>query len=394
MPLIEVRHKRKPYREWRGKRLPPNVHVYYDRLGKLRNYYRVGAAKMAFGPGIEPLSKEWWEGYLAAKAGDPLPIPGRGEKVQTRPGSWTGLIAHYKLNNTGWRAMKAGSTQAGYLPYLDTISRIFGPHKVAMTEARHVKELIAKVQYGDPDAADEKRRKPRPGTARILRTVFSLLFEHARRDLHWVGVNPVRDIEKPKLLNKAGHHTLTETEIEALRRAHPDYASDERAFLEIGIACGARAGDLCGLGFKNIAGGVVSFTPVKENSTGAEVVLPVEGEHLLAALTHRSKTDTFFFQQPPRGSNQHNRQKLIALKPEPWSYTRARKTWKDMRDRAGIGDEPTIHSMRKCFATRMANSGANPQDIADALGDTLASAMIYTQKRDKRAGYWLTLFLG
>ena len=97
-------------------------------------------------------------------------------------------------------------------------------------------------------------------------------------------------------------------------------------------------------------------------------------------------TDTYFFQQPPKGSNQWNQHKIVAFRHAPWDYTRARKTWKAMRELAGIGDKPTLHSMRKCFATRMANAGANPQDIADALGDTLESAMIYTRLRDKRAG--------
>jgi integrase len=232
-----------------------------------------------------------------------------------------------------------------------------------------------------------QKRTEKNGAAIQLHRVFGLLFEHARRDLHWIEVNLARDIAKPKSKNKNGHHTLSDAEVEKLRTAHPDYASDERTFLEIGIAWGPRAGDLCQLGWKNIEHGLISFTPEKtRHSTGAEVTLPVTGEHVAAVLAQRSKTDTFFFQQPPKGSNQYNRDKLVALNPKPWDYSRARKMWKEMRERAGIGDEPTIHSMRKAFATRMANKGANPQDIADALGDTLASAMIYTKKRDKRAG--------
>jgi integrase len=383
--------RRKPYREWRGKRLPDGARVYYDRHRRLRSYYGPRGSQMGFCPGVEPFTKPWWDGYLALRDGRPLPMPEVVEKGKVVPGSWAVLIAHFKEHNDGWKKMDADSTQRGYLPYMNRISEIIGPYKVAKTEPATIKEFISKVRFGDPNASDEKKRKPRPGAARMYYTIFGLLYEHAcdPNGLAWVAVNPMRGkfIEKPKTLNKDGHHTLTEVEVEALRLAHPDYASDERAFLEIGMHWGPRAGDLMQLGFKNIEAGFVTFTPEKtKNSTGAEVALPVEGEHLLAVLAHRPKTGTFFFQQPPKGSNQWNRHKIVDLSPRCWDYTRARKTWKEMRERACIGEEAVIHSMRKCFATRMANAGASLTDIADALGDTEESAKIYVQKRNKRAG--------
>lgn len=344
---------------------------------------------------IVEVQPKWWDRYRALRYGGPMPADSDDaeravEKGQIIPGSWDGLMAHFRLHNDGWKKTKQG-TKDGHEIYMKRISEIIGRDKVATTKPATVKEWISKVRFGDPNATDEKKRKPRTGAAKAYYTIFGLLYDHACEPtgLAWVASNPLRGkyIEKPKTLNKAGLHTLTEPEAEALRLAHPDYASDERALLEMGVHWGARASDLMQLGWKNIVDGDIRFTPIKtETSTGAEVVLPVKGEHLLAVLAQRSKTDTYFFQQPPRGSNQYNRHKIIALKHVGWDYTRARKTWKAMRELAGITDKATLHSMRKYMATRMADRGAGPQDIADALGDTLESAMIYTQKRNKKAG--------
>jgi integrase len=399
---------RTTFRTAAGESFPP-LHVQAQIVkGKLYTHWRGAGDRCALkgarllrmepnGEGpiwIVECAAKWWNVYFALRHGKPLPADEGAEPVvepgHVVPGSWDALMAHFKLHNDGWKKLKKRTSDKHSI-YMGRISEIIGTDKVATTKPATIKEWISKVRFGDPNASDPKKRAPRTGAAKAYYTIFGLLYDHAMdpHGLAWVAGNPVRGkyIEKPKTLNKAGLHTLTEPEVEKLRAAYPDYASDERALLEIGIAWGARASDLALLGWKDIAGGEITFTPIKtENSTGAVVVLPVKGEHLLAVLAHRSKTDTFFFQQPPKGSNQWNRHKIVAFKHEGWDYTRMRKTWKEMRELAGIGDAPTLHSMRKCFATRMANKGANPQDIADALGDTLASAMIYTEKRNKRAG--------
>lgn len=345
---------------------------------------------------IVELTAKWWDAYFALRRGQPLPSNDDAEPVVEQgalvPGSFDALMLDFKANSDTWKRTKP-RTKKGHEVYMNRISENYGSLKVAQMEARHVKEFISKVRFGDPTAADPKCRVPRTGAAKSYYTIFGLLFDHAV-ELGWATSNPIRgkQIEKPKTLNKKGLHTLTEPEVDALRLAHPDYASDERAYLEMGCHWGARASDLIGLGFKDIANGEIRFTPEKtEGSTGAEVVLPVAGEHLLAVLAARSTRAAFFFQQPPKGSNQWNRDKVVDLNPRCWEYTRARKMFIEMRERAGLvtpeGELPaTSHSMRKYFATRMANAGASLTDIADALGDTEESARIYVQQRNKRAG--------
>ena len=140
------------------------------------------------------------------------------------------------------------------------------------------------------------------GAAVQLHRVFGLLFEHARLSLKWVGVNPVRDIKKPKSKNKDGHHTWTKEEVSAWRKAFPVVNPDgtpcmARRFLELALAWGARASDLLQLGWKNVDGGVVSFVPSKTRISTGKVLLDMltalarlqEMLHQVGALDSASK---------------------------------------------------------------------------------------------------------
>jgi integrase len=204
------------------------------------------------------------------------------------------------------------------------------------------------------------------------------------------------DIPTPKSQNKDGHHTWTLDEVAAWRDAFPILNADgtpcmARRFLEMEVAWGARAGDLLQLGWENIDAGVISFTPQKTRiSTGKVVHLDAtdqngnNGEHLAAVLAHCPRNEAFFFQKPPAGFNQYTKGKVVALKPEPWSYTRLEKDVREWRATASVGDECTAHGLRKTFATMMADRDVPPLALASALGDTLESAMIYIKKRDER----------
>src|SRR5262249_44823881 len=150
------------------------------------------------------------------------------------------LMQHFEAHNPQWLQNKE-STRDGHRVYLAMISRVIGTEKITTSiKADAVKDLIRKKQLTHPMAA------------RCLRTAFSMLCEHARRELKWIDTNPVEDVEKPKSKNKLGHHTMTASEIATWRAKFPDYASDARAVLEIGLAFGARAGDLLQLGWKNV----------------------------------------------------------------------------------------------------------------------------------------------
>lgn len=366
--------------------------------GVFRIYYRHPAVKLARGEGTikgailraggkVELSRAWWDRYQNLRYGRPLPDTDEDAAVEPGgivPGSWDALIADFEVNNARWKRNKPGS-KAETKKYFRKLSEAIGPHKVAKTTSTHLKALIDKKEFGDRATGT----KPAPGAARVLRTTLHMLCEHARMaPLQWIAVNPVADIEKPQSANKKGHHTWTEAEVNAWRLAFPDPMSEARRFLEIALAFGARAGDLMSLGWQNIADGVLSFTPEKtEGSTGVEVHLEIRGSHLLAVLEHCPKNRPFFFQQPVAGSNQWtDAANLVALRAKPWSYSRLVKSFGLWREAAGLDTRCKIHGLRKTFATRMANAGASVQDVADALGDTVESAQIYIQARDRRKG--------
>jgi integrase len=336
-------------------------------------------------------SAKFWDRYNWLRYGK-RPPDADDLETANEPGaivseSWDALIAHYRLHNAPYRRLGKKARHDRDI-VLHKIGMNLGGKKVAKAELRHLKELLDKIEFGDPTAKERKAREPRPSAAIAYRLVFGMLFDHARTPLGWVQANPIRDIEKAKRPNKDGLATLTEASVRALRAAYPDYASDERALLELGCGWGARAGDLLSLGWKNVEDGMITFCPTKtKESTGAVVTLPVEGEHLLAVLAHRPKAARYFFQAPPKGSNQWNQDWVVELNPKCWGYRRAWELWKGMRETAGITDtDVTLHSMRKYFACRMIDNGARVQGVADALGDTLESAQIYFAKRDKVKG--------
>lgn len=375
---------RQTFRLIDGGPLPDYVHPLLDRTGVFRTYYRregielkrgegtIRGAKLLAGGRVE-LSRGWWSYYRHLNNGTPLPADSEDDPVNVGggivPGSWDALIAHYEAHNPKWRDEIKPRTKKARRVYFKVISGAIGTQKVVTSlKAEAPKILINKRAKGKLD----------------LWKTFAVLCEHAINELKWFETNPIRKIEKPKSLNKKGHHTMTEPEIAAYRVVHWDYASDERAVLEMGLAWGARANDLLRLGFKDIEGDVISFTPEKtENSTGAEVHLKVRGEHLLKVLAARprGKGHTFFFQKSG---------KLAAAHPEPRTYDSLSKMWDKARAavpfKDGNLDHCVLHGLRKAFATRMSNAGAETQDIADALGDTYKSALIYTQERDRKRG--------
>ena len=378
------------FRQLDGDPLPRYVHPIVGRDGLVRTYFRRGDEKgtihgaLLRGAGRVQLSPKWWDEYNALKHRQPLPGATEDEIVAAGgivPGSWDALIAHFTTQSPKWLVIRP-VTQRRYRRHHMLISKLLGPLKVAKT-LDAIQPLIHKKQFGDAATGTEAA----PMEAKALRTVFHILCEHARRQpLAWIATNPVADIEKPKTKNKDGLHTCTEAEVAAWRRAHPDYASDVRAFFEMGLAWGARASDLLTLGWSNIAEGVICFTPNKtRESTGAIVHLEVRGEHLEAVLAARPQGQTYFFQKPPAGSNQYARGNVVTLKPEARSYSWLKDQFPKWRAEAGV-EKVIPHSLRKLFATRMANAGASLTDIADALGDTEESAKIYVAKRDKKQG--------
>jgi integrase len=365
-----------------GARLPHGVQVTLVG-GVLRVYHRasrsvIPGAVLRAG-GVIQLSRSWWATYFHHEKGAPLPerdddAPVEHDRVV--PKSWDALIAHFRENNRKFLRNSVG-TQQGTGIYLDKISIAFGKLNVAKTlETDAIETLIRRKEFGDP----AKGIKARPAAALHLYTAFSLLCEHARKQLKWIETNPLRDTDKPKTLNPEGHATWKLAEVEAFRAACPDdLSSYECRLIEMATAWGCRTSDLLDLGWKNVdpTTNTITFTPRKtKRSTGAKVTLPVTGERLLAVLDHCPKDDTYFFQKHRKST------KVVDLRPQPLGYKRLRQLFDAVIAKAGLRDGLVMHGLRKFFATTMADNGADVQGIADALGDTLESAQVYIRERD------------
>jgi integrase len=387
------------FRQQNGEPFPPRFVNAKIRNGILRTYYRApngrgtieGARLLRMVPNaaqptwiIEAPTK-WWNAYWALKAGKPMPTEDGAEPVVEKgglvPGSFDALIFDYKARNGGWQEMQA-VTRDGYDTYLDFISEKLGSHKVEKADFDVVTALI------------NKKRTDKNGAAIMLHRILGMLFEHARLSLKWVSINPVRDIKKPKSQNPDGIKIWTDDEV-AKWRATFDFDNADgtpcipRRFLEMEIGFGARGSDLVQLGWKDIDKGVMSFRPQKTRiSTGKWVHLDAtdqngnNGEYLAEVLARCPKNETFFFQKPPHGFNQYTAGKLVAFKHEPRSKGQLEKDVREWRRAAGISELCSGHGLRKVFATMMANRGVELLDLADALGDTPESAMIYIKARD------------
>lgn len=401
---------RSTFRTTKNEPFPPQyVNPLVDGKGVLRCYFRgplgkgtIKGARLIVRPvwegktvvrqGVVEAPQKWWDTYFALKHGRDLPDdtpPSDGLMVS---GSWEALSRLWQGPDSAvWQRMGA-KTRKNHGIALKQIIATFGPLIVKHTKTDDCKRLINAKEFGNK----EKGEDPAPLAARQMRQTWSMLSDFAI-EKGWRSDNPVARIVRPVTSNPKGHHTWTLDEVECWRAVFPIQNPDgtpnmQRRLLEMAIAWGARANDLLRLGWKDIKDGVLKFTPEKtKESTGATVYLDAtaanlnNGAHLAQVLALCSKADRFFFQKMPKGTNQWNRSKVVALKPEPWSYEHVAKELRSKwRVEASLSDECTMHGLRKHFATLMADRDVPLNQIAAALGDTEASALIYIQERDKR----------
>lgn len=342
---------------------PPYIQFFRDRFNRPVCYFRRGSVRVRLR--AAPYSDAWWDEYTAARSGSPLPPDSPPEKGRNRPGSWNALIASYE--GSAAFINRKPKTHSNYRIFLNNIGATWGDASVRDTPAAKIAKWIG-------DKSIEA-----PGSARNLWTVFSVLCKHAV-ELGWRPDNPVRNIAKPKLRNPEGYETVDEVSVARWRKRHAGNF-DAMWMLEGLLGTGARGrSDFRLLGWKDIADGKLQFRPVKTSeSTGAWVRLPLRDKHLQAALATRARDQTYFLQQ---------------ANGEPWDETRFAKSYRRWAIEAGWpmkpgrkpGDPPQLaykmHSLRKLFATRMANKGASITQIAAALGDTPESVRHYIKTRD------------
>ena len=210
-------------------------------------------------------------------------------------------------------------------------------------------------------------------TATVAHTALGSFRPVMRRlvELEVIPTDPSRDVRAPAYDPKRPIRFLDPQEGARLRAAaYADHYPGVGAFVDLGLATGARRGELLGVTWgpggvnleartATIAG---SWSP-RTKDTG-----PTKSGHtrtipLGAEITARMREFRMAAGRPPDSS------RLFTAYPD--------RPWKRIRERAGLTDpQPTVHSLRHTAATWWLAAGLTVHAVAELLGHTDASLVI------------------
>ena len=186
----------------------------------------------------------------------------------------------------------------------------------------------------------------RPGAASNLLRTISILMSHAVA-IGWRSDNPTAGIKRLRTKGD-GFHTWTEAEVARFEARHPS-ASMARLALALLLYTGQRRSDAITLGRQHVRGGRIS---VKQQKTKARLEIPTH--HHLSVELEQTPPDRMAFLQTARG--------------RPFRSGNSFYNWfKDRCRKAGV-PHCAPHGLRKLIATRLAEAGATPHQIAAVTG--------------------------
>jgi integrase len=222
------------------------VHVFRDRTGKIRHYFRRGKQRVAL-PGL-PGSKEFMNAYNGCLEGYTLDVasPPLGRR------SFATLAAAY-YRSPNYLALSPAS-RAQYRRVLDNFNERHGHRLVCQMKRQHVIAIIGSM-------AD------RPGAASTLLKRMRTLLRFAL-DLGWVEHNPAQGVRSYRLHE---FHTWTEEEIAQFEARWP-VGSKQRLAFALLLYTGQRGSDVRRMVWGDIAGDLIR---VAQQKTGEKLNIPL-----------------------------------------------------------------------------------------------------------------------
>ncbi|WP_231703957.1 tyrosine-type recombinase/integrase [Cochlodiniinecator piscidefendens] len=182
----------------------------------------------------------------------------------------------------------------------------------------------------------------RPRTSNFILQVLSILFEFSI-DLGWRTDNPAKGVRKLK--GGDGHTPWPEWAITAFRK---QATPDALLLFELALGTGQRAGDLVEMKWSDFDGQGIH---VSQNKTSTKIWVPCTDE-LLAVLTATERRGIF----------------IITNKTgQPLTYNGAAQRLNRTAENAGTRAY-TLHGLRYCAASRLAELGATDAQIAAITG--------------------------
>ena len=247
---------------------PPYVHVYRDRHGKERIYFKKPGWPNARLPG-PLLSKPFWAAYEKAIKGETqLEV----EPTFVSRNTISALIESY-YRSPNYKNL-AESTRRTYRAQFEKFRYAYGDNPVVGFKRRHAK-LILEEMADRPEAANSllKRLKVLMGYAVEMELIES---------------NPLVGLKGFKSRGE-GFHTWTEDEISAFE-AHHQIGSRARLAMTLMLYTGQRRSDAARMGWRHVDGDYIS---VRQQKSDKPLMIPIHPK-LKEVLSQTSRTNLTF----------------------------------------------------------------------------------------------------
>jgi integrase len=313
------------------------VNEYRDRTGKLRRYFRKGAARGPL-PG-EVGSPEFMAAYQAFLGDRPAPT--------TKISGSLGLLITEFYASRPFRNLKPSSKQT-YRAALEPLAKAHG-HRTARITHKQAAKLIADIG------------ETKPSMANLTKRVLQALYKYAVK-ADWVDANPVIGIDNFK---GGAHHTWTEGDLQTFEKRWP-VGTRQRLAYALLLYTGQRVGDVAKMNRADVVGAELH---VIQQKTGAELHLPFATEIQKALLAYPAKGLTLIGRENGKPMTRAGLTRFMA----------------DAIEEAGLPAKCVSHGLRKAAMRRLAEAGKTTKQIAAVSGHkSLREVERYTDAAEQR----------
>ncbi|OPY95699.1 hypothetical protein A5906_06895 [Bradyrhizobium sacchari] len=337
-------------------RSPKWVHGFVDRHGKARFYFRRKGFQKVSLPGL-PWSPEFMAGYQKAMSEKPVLNIGADRVV---PHSIRALAVAY-YDSAAFRALDPDSTQKVYRNIIDRFCRetdkdgqAYGDKSAVTIKPHHIENLMG-ARAAKPDSAN--------GLRKVLREMMKVA-----KKLGWREDDPTQGVKKLKPKRTGGFHRWTDAEIAQFEKRHP-IGTRPRLAMALGLYTGQARQDVIVMGEQHISNEVLDWVRKKtEAKTGYQLAIPVHPE--LRRIIDATLSGHLTF--------------LVTEFGAPFTAAGFGNWFRDRCNEAGL-KHCSFHGLRKATATRLADVGCDPLEIAAITGHaSLKEVQRYTETRDRK----------
>lgn len=320
-----------------------HLHVYNDRHGKTRAYYKPQGGKGIALP-LPVGSPEFLLAY--AKAVEGVKLERAKAKTPTVKDTFRDLLRLY-LGSPLYMKLSP-SSKRNYRLILEKFCEKYGDWPVSRFLRQHASAILAKLS-DTPEAANTLMKRLR------------LLLNFAV-DIGMIPSNPMAGMKGYKS-DSEGYHDWTEEEIAQFMARHP-LGTKAHLALMLMLCTGQRKSDAVRMGWGDVANGMIR---VRQQKTGTPLMIPILPA-LQAALADQPKDAPTF---------------LLTEYGRPFSAAGIGNWMRDRCDEAGLPNCAS-HGLRKACARRLAEAGCTIHQIKAITGHkTDAEVHRYTAKADQ-----------